>query len=230
MQKESRFDSPIRILLFLFCSGILSFAGSHAGALESVFFDPAEYQLGDMSEGRVHDFNVVLKNTSGRTLNILSVDPTCVYVEASADKTSVGSGETVRITVRVDARNNIGKITKVIEIRTDAFPEPHMLTIRGTITHPVYDRDHLEAIFQPDCKKCHMSTQVQSLRGEQLYDAVCYACHKGARNLKTTSGDQAATTIEKGLHRKMPAFIDASKGPLSRAQIDSLIEFIMRKP
>lgn len=206
------------------------FSGSHiVRGDERPLFDRNEYQLGNMSEGHVHQFQVRLKNSSGESLNILSVEPTCVYVEAEIDRKTLAKDETAVVTIRIDARHNLGRIAKTIEVRTDRSSDPHILTIRGTITHPEYDRNNLKAVFEGECGKCHVGKNVQALQGKQLYDALCYACHKGTINLKKMTGSQLTRSISNGVPGLMPGFIESSGGPLNTGQIDSLVEFINRE-
>jgi hypothetical protein len=193
-------------------------------------FDPSEYQLGNLSEGRIHNIQIRLQNRSGLPLHILSVDPTCVYLEAEVDKTTVAQDETAIVTVHIDTNGNLGRLAKTIEILTDKSPDPHILTLHGIITHPEFDRNNAKAIFETTCKNCHVGKNVQLLQGEHLYDKLCYICHKEAVKLKKIPRSILIRTISNGIPgTSMPGFIDSAKGPLSAEQIGSLADYFIRQ-
>src|SRR5271169_240819 len=141
-------------------------------------FNHSEYQLPLMSEGRIYEYTIPLKNILKNPVLVLSVLPDCVYLEASIDKTFLLPDETAMLTVRIDANGNLGKIAKTVSISTSAASDPYILTIRGSIVHREYDRDNVQTIFKDPCAKCHVGTNIRDKEGQQIYDAVCYHCHK----------------------------------------------------
>jgi uncharacterized protein DUF1573/cbb3-type cytochrome c oxidase subunit III len=218
------FSHMIAAVFFLFAVA----PGAHGN--DRPVFDRTDYQLGSLSEGRVHQFAIPLKNTAGRPLHILSVEATCVYMEASIDRTDVAPGETATLTVQIDAGGNLGRLAKIVEILNTFSSEPYILTIRGTIMHREYDRGQPRLMFSGACEKCHVGTPIGTKEGQELYDAVCYLCHKDS--LLSSASDAAAVRriVAKGVPgTSMPGFAGTAGGPLTMPQIDSLAGLITSK-
>jgi hypothetical protein len=194
-------------------------------------FDRNEYLLGPLYEGGIREYRIPLKNTSGHSLRILSIDSTCSYVEAAADRTSIPPDEIVSIHIRVDTVGNLGKIAKTIEILTELSSEPDILTIRGTILHQAFDRNDPQALFTGSCAKCHVGNDVRPKTGQALYDAVCYACHQDKRFPPVRNASELQKIIRSGISgRMMPGFSEQFGGPLSEAQIQSIVLLLMQPP
>lgn len=202
-------------------------AGSTAAYSEQPLFDRTEYQIGSMPEGKIHVFRFALKNATPNPLSVLSVNPTCVYIDAEADRVDLAPQEGTVMTIHVDARGNLGRIAKTIEIMTTASPQPHVLTLRGTIVHTDYDRSNPQALFKQPCSTCHVGGNVQAKSGESLYDALCFSCHKDGKNFVSRKRQAMESAISLGVPgTAMPAFSVPSGGPLSAAQIRSLVDLL----
>ena len=212
----------------LILSGLLVLAAFRsASGDDHPVFDRIEHQFGPISEGRVHQFTIPLKNALGRPLHILSVEATCVYMEASIDRRTVAPGETAMLTVLLDTDGNLGKLVKIVEIMTDSASEPHILTVRGTIVHREYDHGQLRLMFTGVCAKCHVGTHIGTKKGQELYDAVCYLCHKDSLLNSVHAPVAVRKAIAFGVPgASMPGFAESSGGPLTMPQIDSLAGLI----
>jgi hypothetical protein len=190
-------------------------------------FDRSEYQFPLMFEGQIYEYTIPLKNISKNPVLVLSVLPDCVYLEASIDKTFLLPGETAMLTARIDANGNLGKIAKTVSISTSAASDPYILTIRGSIVHREYDRDHVQTIFKDPCAKCHVGTNIGDKEGQQIYDAVCYPCHKDSFLIVRHEGPAFLSVVRSGIPGAlMPGFAVFSGGPLNDHQIDSLAGFL----
>jgi len=206
---------------------ILCFSGNIARGDSRPLFDRSEYQFAFISEGRIHEFTLPLKNMSKNPIFILSVNPDCVYLDASIDKTYLLPAETAMLTVRFDANGNLGKIAKTISIRTSDASAPYILTIRGSIMHREYDRRQLQTIFTGPCAKCHVGSNIGDKEGQQLYDAVCYPCHKDSVLKVRNDGSAFMHVVRYGIPGTlMPAFAEGPGGPLTEEQIDSLADLV----
>jgi hypothetical protein len=64
-----------RFLTILYPALALCFIGTEARGDGQSLFDRSEYQLGPMSEGRAHQFQIPLINASASSLSILSEYP-----------------------------------------------------------------------------------------------------------------------------------------------------------
>ena len=93
-----------------------------------------------------------------------------------------------------------------------------------------------QAVFQADCARCH-SKPTEGKTGPELFTAACRICHEGPtrasmvpdlRNLKkptdTAYWRQWITQGRPGT--LMPAFATTQGGPLSDAQIQSLVDYL----
>ena len=198
---------------------------------DRLLFDRAEHQLGPLSEGRVHQFKIPLKNATGSPLHIISVEATCVYMEASIDRSDLEAEGTAVLDIRIDTAGNLGKLTKIVTILTNASSEPHILAIRGTIVHREYDHGRPRTMFTGACKKCHVGTHIEAKKERDLYDAVCYLCHKDALLNAAEDVDALRRIIAYGVPgTAMPGFGELSGGPLTMPQIDSLAGLFKSKP
>ncbi len=75
-----------------------------------------------------------------------------------------------------------------------------------------------------------MGNNVHAMTGGTLYDAVCYACHKAAVAPSPSRERQLRETIAYGIQGTvMPGFVDSTGGPLTPAQVDSLVELIRQQ-
>jgi cytochrome c5 len=94
-----------------------------------------------------------------------------------------------------------------------------------------------QAVFSSDCARCHAVPTV-GLTGESLFKAACGICHEAAhrasfvpalRDLQRPADrDYWRTMVVAGKHGTlMPGFSTDMGGPLTRPQIDSLVEYLV---
>lgn len=195
-------------------------------------FDRNEYDLGILEEGSLLSFDIPLKNITGQTLNIISLEPSCGCIEAVivAKDESIGSGKTGIIRVTIDTTGKIGKIVKIIEIMTDASPEPFILKLRALVRHSGDGVIDAGAIFREGCRRCHVGENIESKQGEALFNAVCFMCHKDYAPPENSSKGLLKNSISDGVvNTSMPGFLKINGGPLSREQISSLADFLEKR-
>jgi cytochrome c553 len=95
-----------------------------------------------------------------------------------------------------------------------------------------------QAVFHGDCASCHVK-HGEGKFGKELFDADCGVCHEGEHRAtmvpdlhtipQTTNAEFWRTWISHGNgnpHSLMPAFAANEGGPLTDAQIASLIDYI----
>ena len=158
-------------------------------------------------------------------------------------------GTNAAFEVALDLRGKRGQVNKMIYLYTSAGFKA--LTIRATIPDPsatlsvertrnlqmaAADR---QAVFKGDCARCH-ATPGQGRAGRELFQAVCGVCHEAEhraemvpdlRALRNTPGpDHWRQWITHGkAGTLMPAFAQSDGGPLTREQIDSLVDYLVRR-
>jgi cytochrome c2 len=205
-------------LFILFLAGLL-----HAEAI----FDHGSHDLGELEEGRSYTFDIELTNISGIEVRITDVSVSCGCTEATAHSDAVPAGGTVPLTVTIDTSGKKGSVVKVIEVGTDRFDEPHELVLRARVTHPEGVPPDASVIFRGSCATCHVGENIKQRHGSELYNAVCYMCHKGADGFRAVTGSQLADSISNGVPgTSMPGFLHSQGGPLSSEQVDSLARLI----
>ncbi len=94
-----------------------------------------------------------------------------------------------------------------------------------------------QAVFKGDCASCHVTPGIGKTGGE-LYTAVCGVCHEAEhrstmvpdlRNLPhpTDAEYWHAWIVNGKAGSLMPAFLDTVGGPLTKGQIDSVVDYLV---
>ncbi len=95
------------------------------------------------------------------------------------------------------------------------------------VEHTVGSKVNALKIFTGNCSKCHVGKNIESKRGELLFNAVCYMCHKDSLADTQLSKKILKKIVSNGLSgTSMPGFLVKNNGPLVSSQIDSLVDFI----
>jgi len=230
-------------------------AVSRAGAnpVEPLVWEsPSQFytaKLGDITAR----FTYKVVNVSDVPVVIDDVKPSCGCTTAQLPSKPwrLAPGETNKMEVLVDLRGKFGKLLKTIAVQSasapktltvlvDIPPEASTDRIPAAMANRLFGQqlgalDH-QAVFKTDCVKCHL-TPAFGKTGETLYHTACGICHE-ARNRASMVPDLAAlkTPIDDSYwhewvaHGKagtlMPGFAAKEGGPLSDAQIASLVDYL----
>jgi cytochrome c553 len=142
-----------------------------------------------------------------------------------------------------------GVILKGVTIHTDKgqkplmvkatipAPNPNLMTAADRERNQLLAKADPQAIFKGDCARCHVEPVIGKM-GKDLYTAACGICHDAEhratmvadlRNLPNdTNADYWKLMVTMGKpNTLMPAFSQAQGGPLSEAQISSLVEYLV---
>jgi hypothetical protein len=194
-------------------------------------------------------------NTSSSEVTIDDVRPSCgcTTAELPSKPWRLAPHETNKLDVLVDLRGKEGKLFKTIAV--DSATAPGQLTVlidippeAATSRMPAGMADRLfgqqlgaidhQAVFKKDCVKCHL-VPAFGKTGENLFHVACGICHE-AKNRATMVPDLRTlkTPIDDGYWRDwaahgkagtlMPGFAATDGGPLSEAQIDSLVQYLTK--
>ena len=147
--------------------------------------------------------------------------------------------------VTVDLRGKSGTITKTLGVTTSfavkllyvkvIIPDsPEAVRVRN-LQMAQADR---QGVFKNDCAKCHVEP-TRGKTGAELYAAACGICHEAEHRATMVPDLHAAKVptdaeywrnwITNGKAASlMPAFSADQGGPLSREQIDSLMEYLLK--
>jgi mono/diheme cytochrome c family protein len=141
--------------------------------------------------------------------------------------------------VGFDSHGRSGEINKTVRVRTNDPRTPtSVLRVVGLVAPAVHPpRGANDKIFVGSCRACHVDRGVGK-KGEALYAAVCASCHESGRRgggvrapdvkaLSLLDGKTLGKSIAEGDHGAgIDGFYDTRGGPLSKAQIKSLIRYL----
>lgn len=190
---------------------------------------------------------IKVTNTGREPIVIQRVRTTCgcSVPKAPPQPWRLAPGETGHFDIIVDLRGKRGVLDKqafldtargykAIDFRiTIAPPDPHEeMRLRNLIIAQA-DR---QAVFKNDCAQCH-AEPTKGKRGRELYVAACAICHADEHRASMVPDLRALTpppTADLWRHvitagkegTLMPAFAQENEGPLTREQIDSLVEYL----
>lgn len=188
------------------------------------------------------------------TLTNLSASPVIIYDVSLSCGCSVANlparpwtlkpGERGQMTITSDLRGKRGSLVKSAVV--SASSGTRVLTYQVDIQEPSAAEDRLrnqslakadrQAVFRDDCAKCH-ADGTRGRTGQELFRVACGICHE-AEHRATMVPDLKALKqpptrdywLQWITHGKpdtlMPAFATKFGGPLTDAQIQSLVEFL----
>lgn len=192
-------------------------------------------------------FTFRVTNTSAAEIVITQVRTSCGCSAANlpAKPWRLAPGEGGEFQIVVDLRGKHGLLAKTAMIDTERGYK--QIDFRITIPPPD-PRDEIrarnlliaqadrQAVFRGDCAQCHVEPAKDKF-GRELYVAACAICHADEHratmvpDLRALSPAPAPEAWRQFItHGKpgtlMPAFALAHDGPLTDAQIDSLVEYL----
>jgi mono/diheme cytochrome c family protein len=202
---------------------------------------PAKY-----GDGAV-EFQFSVKNTSEEAVKILEVRPSCGCTVADLPATPwiIQPGGEGSFRATVDVRGRRGHFSKTMLVASNAGAQILGLTV-DIEDPPVRSRaENLQlaaadrqAVFHGTCYSCHVDP-IGGKQGEKLFNAACAICHEAnpratmVPDLKVAKEPRDAAYWRKWIGEGkegtlMPAFHEQHGGPLSNAQVESLVEFGLR--
>jgi mono/diheme cytochrome c family protein len=188
-----------------------------------------------------------LTNIGGAPLKLLKVDPSCGCTAAKLGKTVLSPGDSTQLKVELDTSLKVGPTLKTIVLFTNDPKHPETtLTLKADVIPSkesvhngmVKVKDRL-ALFKGKCQSCHVAKGVGKL-GADLFVADCGMCHgmkaEGGVSPSLLKGDYASATYREYVKKMitegspsvptMAPFGKAHGGPLSEAQVDSLVVYL----
>ena len=225
-----------------------------AGAAEKPDAAPPQALVWDATDKTVEarpgdsaaDFSFKVTNTSDQPVTITDVQPSCgcTVVDTPGSPWVLAPGGSGQIHATVDFSGKGGELAKSLFVDSSAG----MQTLTMHIKIPAPDEAMRErnrklagadrqAVFRGECASCHGAPAAEKA-GEPLFQAVCAVCHLTPHratmvpDLLVARDHRDAAWWKKwiGEGREgslMPAFASARGGPLTDAQIDSLVEFAL---
>jgi mono/diheme cytochrome c family protein len=190
-------------------------------------------------------FNLTNISAAEITLNGISTSCGCTVPQMAFPK-KIAAGEMLPIPLTMNLAGKTGMIIKTATLMTDKGQK--VLTVKSIITPPLTMGDDRaknqmlaaadrQAVFKGDCARCHVEPAVGKV-GKELYDAACGICHEAEHraqmvtDLRTKLPGNAEYWRFSIVNGKpgtlMPAFAQSQTGPLSDAQIESLVQYMLK--
>lgn len=169
----------------------------------------------------------------------------CSAVRLPAQPWRLAPGASGQFSIDVDLRGKHGELFKDAIVQSDrgyrqirfriAIPpvDPHDAMRQRNVLIAQGDR---QAVFKGECAACH-AEPARGLTGRDLYVKACVICHADegratmVPDLRTLSPQPTAELWRQAIAigkpgTLMPAFALAEGGPLTRPQIDSLVDYL----
>ncbi len=237
------------LLVSLFAAG-LAVGAAETTAPHPLAWDAMEKSLEPEPGTTVAAFTFSVTNRSAAAVSITEISPSCgcTVVQLPAKPWVLAPGVAGTFEATVDFRGKHGEFSKTIGVHSTAGLQTLRVTVKIPDT-PEAARERnrqlatldRQAVFRGDCRSCHV-TPAQDRMGAELFQTACAICHiasprasmvpdllvarepRDAAYWRKWIGEGKAGTL-------MPAFARKHEGPLSDAQIESLIEFaLLRLP
>ena len=208
----------------------------------TIHIEPKQFDFGLIDEGIEvnHDFYIV--NDSNHTIKIENAYATCGCTTPQLTNKILKPHQKSLLKITVDTTMKTGNITKSVFVICDEKTNPKLevkLLMNVKDPHKNLTKEKMAKIFTSEkCNTCHV-LRGTGLFGQKLYNADCAMCHgpkaEGAVGPKLFGPyydekfKQKMTTItSKGSPNviTMPGFLVDNGGPLSKEQIDSIIEYL----
>jgi hypothetical protein len=191
-------------------------------------------------------FQFSVTNSSEKSVTIEQIRPTCgcTVAEMPSSPWVLEPGANGTFVGTIDVRGKEGTISKALFVNSTAGTQMLGITVKiPTLDDEARKRNQLlaqadrQAIFRGDCAICHVKPTVGRTGGE-LFTAACGVCHLSEHrasmvpDLLVAKEHRDAAYWRKWITEGkegtlMPAWAQDHGGPLTREQIESLIQFAM---
>lgn len=207
--------------------------------------------LGKAEEGKDLVASFKITNAGWKPLKVFDVKTDCGCTDLSWTQKLIEPGQSADLSVHIDTAMKQGHVTKQIRFASN---DPKMsfgaVFIEADVEnlHTAMGETGKAKIFTEEkCMHCHVDMGVGAF-GQDLFEGDCAMCHRMQEESKILVGP----ALEKGTykdpayiehvrqvisygsktHRSMPGFLADAGGPLTKEQVDSLVEYLksLNKP
>lgn len=221
--------------------------GATSTPAHPLVWDATEKTLDAKPGDGVAQFSFTVTNHADHAVTIAAVRPSCHCTVVGMPSTpwKLAPGASGSMDVVVDLRGKEGSVTKTLEVDSTEG----LQTLFVTVNIPVPDelrreenqrlaQANRQAVFRGDCATCHVAP-IGTKTGAELFQAACTICHVAPRrasmvpDLLVARDHRDAAFWRKWIgegkeQTLMPAFAQDHGGPLTPAQIESLVDFAVR--
>jgi Protein of unknown function (DUF1573)/Cytochrome C oxidase, cbb3-type, subunit III len=234
-----------RLAIFFLCSiasVLYTCESGGANGAPGITVEPMSFDFAKVEEGAIIKHVFKVSNHGNADLNLYRAYASCGCTTASLSKKLLKPGEEADLFVSIDTAMKQEKVAKLVYVSSND-PQHAVVTVKLLMDvqdpHRGMARDGETKIFSDQkCASCHVARGVGKL-GVELYNADCAMCHgpkaEGAVGpaLFGPYSDPAfkdqivkVTSFGSPVHRSMPGFLKQSGGPLSSAEIDSIVSYL----
>jgi mono/diheme cytochrome c family protein len=237
-----------RILLLLLFAVIRAAAADPEPAKRAhpLTWDAMEKSIDAKPEDGVATFKFTATNTSDQPVEIVGVQPSCgcTVAETPPRPWIIAPGAKSSFSATVDFRGKDGRFSKTIFVHTPVGTQDLHVTV-NIPQSPETARERnrqmasvdRQAVFRGECASCHATPTVGKTGGE-LFQAACAICHQANPRATMVPDLMVARETRDAAYWQrwigegkegtlMPGFAKRHQGPLSDAQIASLVEYAL---
>jgi cytochrome c553 len=183
------------------------------------------------------------------TVRLVQTSCGCTTAQLPPMPWKIPAGDAGQIPIVMNVQGKSGVVFKSVTVHTDKGlksllvkatiqqPDPQLMTAADRERNQLLAKADRQAVFKGDCARCHVEPVIGKT-GKNLYVTACGICHDADHRatmvphlaeLKTpTSADYWKAMIALGKpNTLMPAFAQVQGGPLSDAQIVSLVNHLL---
>lgn len=222
-------------------------AAAEQGAAHPLVWDAQGITYRAKPGDEAADFTFVVTNKSDKRVEIQELRPSCgcTVAEMPSQPWVLEPGARGSFRAAADFKGKFGVFVKAIHVVSNFGTQ--MLTVRVEIPDTEESRRKRnqelaeldrQAVFRGDCAACHVAPTVGKTGGE-LFQLACGICHTAEHRASMVPDLAVAREVRNEAYwRKwisdgkeqslMPAFAAAQGGPLTDAQVESLVEYLTK--
>ncbi len=223
-------DQHIMYLYLIVSLNLLLSFTLYAQAPAVKVFEKTHFDMGQVEEGKKISLDIPLKNLLPATIQILSSDTSCGCTQVEVIDEIIEPGQEGFIVMTTDTSAKLGQFKKSITLITNLFKFPIEITVDGFVVHQKGKMVDKTVLFKGECKTCHVGENIGEKTGALLFNSICYMCHKEGFDKKKLTLEEIKKSITIGVDgTSMPGYSKEKKGPLTKEQIQTLVDFISKK-
>jgi len=207
--------------------------------------DAATKHLGKVAEGEDLVATFEIHNDGLLPLKIFDVKTDCGCTDLSWQSKLVEPGQSAKLTVHIDTTMKQGAVTKQIRFKSNdsdySFGALNMMVDVENMHTAMGEGGKAKIFTAEKCAHCHVDNGVGAF-GKDLFEADCAMCHRRQEESKILVGPEIEKVdyrdaaqikhmhevIKFGskTHRSMPGFLAEAGGPLTKEQVDSIVDYL----
>ncbi len=207
-----------------------------------IFADSYRFEFGEVEESTQlkHTFKISNGGTAPLLLN--GAESSCGCTVPTLNAKTLAPRESTDLLVIIDTAMKQGRITKTVSVLSNDPTTPSLkLYLSMEVKNPhigLSDEGRAKIFTSDHCNSCHVAKGA-GLFGKDLYEADCAMCH-GKLGIGAVGpqllGPYESAAFKAGMktiasygspsHRSMPGFLVDAGGPLSKGQIDSIMNYL----